>query len=202
MYTRTLFFILFLLFSLHSNAQFSWSTASLSDDRNELAACRVGDKLLFAGGFSYTPFGQRKVVDIYDIKSGEWSVDSLSENREEMRVAVAGNKAFFVGWTGISANTKLIDVYDADKDEWSVMTSPGDSSFGPIVAYEDKVYFKVKDNLDVYDCSNESWTTIPIPDFGPDHYVGGSAGAINGKLFFGGVYADDRRRDDVTIYDK
>ena len=43
--------------------QAQWTTASLSQDRRDLAATSVGTKIFFAGGTSYSTHGNLNIVD-------------------------------------------------------------------------------------------------------------------------------------------
>ena len=103
----------------------AWSTATLSQRRQMPACASVGNKVIFAGGYTYS--GNRSgsdVVDIYDIDSDEWSTATLSQARWNFQAAVLGNLVFFGGGAvdrGYRPTlcTDVVDVYNASTGEWS-----------------------------------------------------------------------------------
>ncbi|MEL6639170.1 MAG: kelch repeat-containing protein [Bacteroidota bacterium] len=191
--------LLLLLLPFFGHAQ--WSTDRLSEARWELAACKVGDQLLFAGGFRLTPFGHSKRVDIYHTATGTWSVDSLSEARDEMAAAASGSLAFFVGSSGIGSIARVMDIYDASTGTWQQETLPKVTGLKSIVISGDQVFVAGGDYIDIYDIPSEQWLdSHPL-----DRPRGLMAAVSMGDkvLFAGGFdgYLADRLNT-VDIYDR
>lgn len=104
---------------IYDNSTGAWSQALLSNRREEIGVAVTGNKILFAGGFSYVNgFTVYKNVDIYDAFNNTWSTTYMSIPRYDMAIAVIGNKVYFAGGNSVS---NLIDVYDAallNKKKW------------------------------------------------------------------------------------
>ncbi|MCP3918834.1 MAG: hypothetical protein GY711_25075 [bacterium] len=62
---------------IYDGATRTWSTASLSGRRHDLAAASAGGKVLFGGGMTGTSVYSNR-VDIYDTQTGVWSMNELS----------------------------------------------------------------------------------------------------------------------------
>ena len=77
-------------------SDFIHETDQLSQARNLLSATTVGNKAIFAGGYS-SVVGSSDVVDIYDADSDTWSTYQLSQSRSNMGATTVGNIAFFAG---------------------------------------------------------------------------------------------------------
>src|SRR3954466_5568130 len=72
-----------------------WTTATLSQAREDLAATSVGNLVIFAGGATGT--GSSAVVDIYDDSTHLWTTAMLSQARGGLTATSVGTKAFFAG---------------------------------------------------------------------------------------------------------
>jgi hypothetical protein len=93
----------------------SWTNASLSAPRYELAATSVGSLAFFAGGYN-TATGASSVVDIYNASSNSWTNTSLSQARYYLVAASAGSLALFAGGaTNSSSFSSVVDVWDNSK---------------------------------------------------------------------------------------
>ena len=68
-----------------------WTTAHLSQPRDELAAVTAGGKVFFAGG-NLVDGTSSDVIDIYDLTTGLWSVAHLSVAREHLSATSVGDK--------------------------------------------------------------------------------------------------------------
>jgi autotransporter-associated beta strand protein len=94
---------------IYDTATGLWSTASLSQARDDLSATTAGGKVFFAGGRTQGVYSN--VVDIYDTATGLWSTASLSQARNGLSATSAGNKVLFGGgWTG-SVYSNVVDIY-------------------------------------------------------------------------------------------
>ena len=100
---------------IYNTSTGSWSTATLSQARNNLAAASVGDLAFFAGGGDSTG-AYTNTVDIYNSATGSWSTAALTQPRIEIATATCGNQVFFAGGqigesngSGIPSN--VVDIY-------------------------------------------------------------------------------------------
>jgi len=100
------------VYDLSSN---TWTTTTLSEPRNNIAAATAGSKILFAGGYgsSYSS----SAVDIYDVSTNSWSTARLSQQRAVSSTATLGNKVLF--FTGGDDDYRRMDIYDASANSWS-----------------------------------------------------------------------------------
>jgi len=142
-----------------------WSKATLSQKREEISVAVVGNKILFAGGFTDSGSGISKNVDIYDVSSNTWTTAFLSVPRYEITVNVVGSKAYFAGsGNGVGS----IDVYDASNGSWSVISMPVTlvSMAGTVINDEifyaggyDPSTYAVSNLIQVYNITSGTWTT-------------------------------------------
>jgi hypothetical protein len=92
-----------------------WSSATLSQPRQRLAATSVGSKALFAGGGD--PLHPCvDAVDVYDSSTGEWSTAAnLSIPRCDLAATTLGGRAIFAGGQHLGfAADDAVDLYDDD----------------------------------------------------------------------------------------
>ena len=80
---------------IYDNSNNSWSTASLSQPRNDITATTAGNKIYFAGGGS--GMNVLKIIDIYDAATNLWSASSLQQPRTDMASIAADGKIFWAG---------------------------------------------------------------------------------------------------------
>lgn len=105
----------------------TWSVATLSEARANLAAASVGGVVLFAGG-NGQGFGQpaSSVVDIYDVATGTWSQSALSQPRWSDASTTVGGYALFAGGfpdiygdVPCGSASPTVDAYHAATGTWS-----------------------------------------------------------------------------------
>jgi len=185
------------------NAQLKY-VSSLSLAREGVAVAAVGNKILFAGGFSgnYTSGWQYySRVDIFDVETNRWTTAELSEPRSGMATAVSGNKIFFAGGN----QSSRVDIYDAAANTWSIE----ELSIGrfDIAAGSagDKVVFAggigqgffsphwPHSPVDIYNTTTKSWSTGFLPDRPTGDIIGVagiSATTVGNKIYFAGNASD------------
>lgn len=161
---------------IYNYATNTFSSATLSTTRSEIATASIGSKIIFAGGVkNYNSFGEpivSNVADIYDAATGTWSTATLSVARTGIAVAVVGNKAFFAGgysWLPTPVYYNTVDVYDASTNTWSTATlSEARANATPVVA-GNLAFFagglggsQYSDRVDIYDGSTGTWSTASI----------------------------------------
>jgi len=99
----------------------TWSRRDLSSERNPTTVI-VGNKLLFAGGFSaaggMNGAGSAE-VDIFD--GTNWTTGTLSIGRSVGCKAVVGEFAYFIGGSSALGSTR-VDVYNSSNNSWSNFT--------------------------------------------------------------------------------
>ena len=165
-------------------AMAQWSTATLSVPRTSPAGASVGEKALFAGGFSAGVASD--VVDIYDTSSGSWTTATLSSARGGISATTVGHKVYFAGGYVNPDRTgavDTIDVYDDSTGAWSTLALPSLSQnlWGyPIVALTagHMALFSRDSDIDILDTQTGIWTTETMP-FGNFHFpmTGATLGA-------------------------
>jgi hypothetical protein len=147
----------------------TWTTAQLSEARDNMATAALGNKIFFAGGDNnYNYFNN---VDIYDASTGTWSVAHLSEARTSITSAVLGNKVFFAGGTkDWMYGSRVVDIYDISTNTWSTALLTDAKMSISSVTDGNKVYFagggdweREYNSIDIYDNATNSWSTSTMP---------------------------------------
>jgi type I site-specific restriction endonuclease len=72
----------------------TWSTATLSEARYELAAAAAGDFVVFGGGTVDEYKSSSAVVDLYFVSNKTWYTARLSAPRYGLAATSVGNKVF------------------------------------------------------------------------------------------------------------
>lgn len=105
-----------------------WSTAQLSQARHTIAATRVGDIAILAGGqtgLSYAATRVSSAVDLYNVTTNTWSTTVLSQARSRINVVNTPGKAFFIGGVlDFYYLSDIIDIYDGATRQWSATRLP------------------------------------------------------------------------------
>jgi N-acetylneuraminic acid mutarotase len=172
----------------------------LSQAREGMAVASVGNKILFAGGYtgsSATGWQYFSRVDIFDVSLNQWTSAELSQARLGMTTAVLGNKVFFAGGVvGAGIYTSRVDIYDAATNTWSTseLSSGGVEITGAAAA--DKVlfaggirgFFNYSKTVDIYNNTTNTWSTTTLNR--PGDAVGMAATAIGNKIYFAGNASD------------
>ncbi len=195
----------------------AWTTAQLSQARQEMGVAVLGNKIFFAGGIIPRvgpPYGcyitncgdtRRSEIDIYDASSNTWSTAQLSSVRIPTG-ASAGNNVVFAG--DDEYFTAGIDIYDAGSNSWSTSSlSAGRQISQPAVA-GNKIFFgggssgmncvndgNLYKQIDIYDATSDTWSVdfLSMPR--------GLNGAIsaNNKIYWGGGFVIDAASPDGNI---
>jgi N-acetylneuraminic acid mutarotase len=157
----------------------------------------AGNKVVFAGGFSYnnsTNFSVTSAVDIYDITSQSWSTAQLSQARGAIAAVSLGNKIFFAGGSYLSSTVDLaydnIDIYDASTNTWTVahLSTPRAEIATAVVG--SKIFFaggtpnwwQGSSRVDIYDNATNQWSIAELSE--EKMYVG--AVTVGQKVYFAG----------------
>jgi len=148
----------------------TWTTAQLSEARDNIATATLGNKIFFAGGDNnYTYFDN---VDIYDVSTNIWTVAHLSEARTDIAAAAVGNKVVFAGGTNNwMFGTRRVDIYDISTNTWAT-AELADAKFDiNAVVDGNRIYFvggadwdNVFRSIDIYDISNDNWSRSQLEE--------------------------------------
>ena len=188
----------------------SWSTASLSVGRFNMATIAVGTKLFFGGGEQGN--GQPVVsnIDIYDAATNSWSVAHLSIPGTDIAAAVIGNKVFFAG--GFNQNNPAratrVDIYDLSTNTLSTasLSAPKIRGHSAVTAGNKLYIAGGKDGngnpvktIDVYDQVTNSWSTSNL--LMERAYFG--TVVVNNKIYWAGGFTDNtyNSRCDMEVMD-
>lgn len=143
----------------------TWTKATLSIKRENMAVAVVGSKIIFAGGSGTT--GNVKNVDIYDVASDVWTTSMLPTARYAMKSAVIGSNAYFGGGYFDPVENE-IDIYNTVADSWSTIYMPVALSAFSMSVINDKLYCAggyisatttYSNLVQVYDPATSTWTT-------------------------------------------
>jgi len=195
---------------------------SLSHARTGIAAASAGNKIVFAGGYSFISgiSTNHSRVDIYDMGTQTWSIAELSVPRFDIAAVVAGNKIFFAGGR---AETSLdtfeyystVDIYDAATNTWSVTSLTEARSVIAAATVGNKVFFAGgsinhtinsyeglgTSKVDIYDLNTQTWSIATLSEPRGDI----AAVTLQNKIYFAGGGNNDPNGLGVTnridIYD-
>ena len=192
---------------VHDASAGSWSTASLSIPRVDLAAASVGTKAFFAGGVasSHVPTA---VVDVFDSATGSWSTATLSEARSQIGATTIGSKVLFAGGTVMSnpfTASATVDVYDDVTGEWSVMSLPAPRSLHAAAATPYRAVFAcgadsvnpgaLSNTADVWDAATGTWSVVTLAG-GPRTFPAAASGCF--ELLVGGGWGPAAHDSDAV----
>ncbi len=188
----------------------------LSESRAAMSVASAGNKILFAGGTTYTgpsAYGSSR-VDIFDVVTQAWSVTELSKSRSAMAAVTAGNKIFFAGGRyGDGAFDKLfstVDIYDVSANTWTVASLSEPRSYIAGAAVGNKIFFaggekdsdyNTSNSVDIYDIPSNNWSTSILSE----NRAFISAVTADNKIYFAGGHVEDRTYSlpsgKIDIYD-
>lgn len=186
-------------------SDFTHTTTVLSENRTNISATALGNKVFFAGGWT----GQvSDVVDVYNIETEEWSVDYLSKARSHIAATTVGNKAIFAG--GMLRDLRAlntVDIYDSGTGLWTTSTLSQPRRSLAAAALKEKAFFagghdgrRVSSIVDIYDANTGSWSTARLSQA---RYTL-VATTLGNKVIFAGGFLDGfhpNPSDVVDIFD-
>ena len=180
---------------IYDTATGAWTTATLSEGRDNLAATRIGSKVFLA-------YGPGAVVEIYDDSTGAWSTAPLSLERVGLVATSVGSKAFFAGGQigKYRADSGRVDIYDASTDTWSTAklsrTGGAHLAAGTIGT---KAFFADGPSgiVEIYDDSTGTWDTAILSQ----QRHGLAMTIVGTKAFFAGGHDLSHYSDVVDVYD-
>ncbi len=179
---------------VYNDSTGTWSTATLSAARQDIAVAVVGSKIIFAGGINMGSGLISKKADIYDAATGTWSVMDISQPKYGMTAAVVGTKAYFFGGVinGSGGLSKRVEIYDAVSGTWSVKYLSGQHHAGVIGQTGNRLMFAGgidtwgnvgTSRIDVLNLQNGQWS---VEQLSQPRLSLGAASYQNTVLFVGG----------------
>ena len=192
----------------------------LSSARANMIIATAGTKILFIGGWhaGQNWWNEPVPVDIYDISSNLWSVHFLVPNNSQMShfrfgaaSASVGSKIFIAGGgDGYGDNqTAQVDIYDASSDTWSMSQLSGERQgisaatlgnkilFAGGFGYPDGSNWGEFNTVDIYDNSNNSWSTASLSQARTDI----TATTSGNSIYFAGGRNGINVSNVIDIYD-
>jgi autotransporter-associated beta strand protein len=194
---------------IYNTSTGTWSTATLSQARTDLAATSAGNQVFFGGGNENNgetgPYSN--VVDIYNTSTGTWSTATLSVGRSGLAAASAGNDVVF-GGGGDSPNTgyvNTVDIYNTSTGIWSAATLSQVRNSLAATSVGNQVFFGGGGNtnpgiasnvVDIYNTSTGIWSTATLSQV---RWALAATSAGN-QVFFGGGLTSGSFSNVVDIY--
>jgi hypothetical protein len=152
----------------------SWSSATLSEARENLSVATAGNKIYFAGGEQVCPFISKQ-VDIYDNVTGSWSAITLNEPKTSLASIAFGGKIYWAGGvtiapcSGPGMLSNQVEIYDvnANNSSFDCLFQPNAWNYISAVEKNGKLVFFTQDfgsnKFDIYDVSSNSWSIGVLP---------------------------------------
>lgn len=192
---KTLFTLTLIVLSIPLPAQ--WTIDMLSQARDKIGVVQAGDQLFFAGGFSLTPFGGSKVIDIYDLNTQTWTQDTLSVPRNSMVATTVGDHIYFAGGSGAPSEDKILDIYNTSTEEWTVLNVPNAVGTKAMASLDQEVFIGAGKHIDIYNTEDGTWAS---------HLLAVPRGlmcavSVGSKVLFAGGSFDSKNSAVVDIYD-
>jgi autotransporter-associated beta strand protein len=193
---------------IYNTSTGTWSTATLSTARDNLAATSAGNQVFFAGGDPNNALDPSSVVDIYNTSTGTWSTAALSQARTFIAATSAGNQVFFAGggWATSSAATysNVVDIYNTSTGTWSTAALSQARGLLSAASVGNEVLFAGGFNnslnpsnvVDIYNTSTGSWSTATLSQA---RYLL-TAAAVGNQVFFAGGWTSSGLSNVVDIY--
>jgi N-acetylneuraminic acid mutarotase len=193
---------------------------SLSVGRTGVLAASAGNKILFIGGMhaGQNWWNEPVPADIYDMTSNSWSNHLLEPDdpqathfRSGAAIAALEDKIFFAGGgDGFGDNqTSQVDIYNASSGTWSRKQLSSERQYLTAATVGDKVFFAGGfgypnggnwgefNTVDIYDNSNDSWSTATLSEARMDI----TATTAGNKIYFAGGRTDFNASKTIDIYD-
>jgi hypothetical protein len=194
--------VIVLLHTPTSSSYAQWTTDSLAQGRERLAATALGDLVFFAGGHN---LGYSNIVEIYNNTAKTWSTAALSVGRTNLVAAAAGERVLFAGGNLSSGNSAVVDIYNITTDAWSTSSLSVARKSLAATSLGTQTFFAGGDDnsgnfyatVDIYDHSTGNWTTAALST-GRVALAGASVGT---KVIFAGGFGSTSYSDVVDIYD-
>ncbi len=200
--------------SILDSSDNSWSSASLSESRDFVAAIALENTaFFFAGAGSGNP---DNIVDVYDGETDSWSVAHLSKPRSSIAAAAVNGHVVFAGGrqrsidpkSGVRSNVKsrTVDLFDAATGGWSTARLSQARSAITVATVGTKAIFaggelgsgNLSKVVDIYDAATGRWSNASLSE----RRAHMTTAVVGTKVFFaGGEQIGGSRNNRVDIYD-
>jgi N-acetylneuraminic acid mutarotase len=171
------------------------SAADLPEANSEMAVAALDGKIYVVGGYPSSRETQ-DTVQVYDPASDTWALaQSLPEPIHHPVLVGVDGKLYSLGG---QPNTSRSLAYDPVADAWSDLAPmPSARGAGAGAVIDDQIYVvggrsPAQNEFEVYDISDDAWTSLPnLPqDYNQRNHL--AAAAIDGKIYVaGGRYDGD-----------
>jgi predicted Ser/Thr protein kinase len=187
-------------------ANFTVTTATLSEARWDIAAAALGD-LVFCGGGPNGPGQPCDHVEICNVTRGSWATATLSSSRSELAAASAGNVVLFGGGRTLTEDSNTVDVYNVASNTWQVVTLSqaryglAATSVGNIILFGggyNAMFSFMSNVVDIYNVTSNMWTNASLSQ--ARYYLSATSVANRYALFAGGIN-NTGSSNVVDIYD-
>ena len=184
----------FNIVDIYNNSNDSWSIATLSQARMDIAATSAGNKVYFAGGRN--GINVSKTIDIYDAATNSWSVSSLQQPRTDMANIADNSKIFWAGgrnnfngagWT----SNNSVEILDLNTGVTSSVCIHPRFDFSAVKKNEQIVFFTGYDGsgveFEIYDTVTGIWSTGKLNQ----NIRGAAIISVNNTIYVaGGTYSN------------
>jgi len=184
----------FNIVDIYNNSNDSWSIATLSQARMDIAATSAGNKVYFAGGRN--GMNVSKTIDIYDAATNSWSVSSLQQPRTDMANIADNSKIFWAGgannfngaeWT----SNNSVEILDLNTGVTSSVCIHPRFGFSAVKKNEQIVFFTGYDGsgveFEIYDTVTGIWSTGKLNQ----KIQGAAIISVNNTIYVtGGIYSN------------
>jgi autotransporter-associated beta strand protein len=177
---------------IYDTTNSTWSTASLSQARYNLAAASAGNQILFAGGEGVGGWPDASAkVDIFNVDSNTWSTGALSQARYRLAGASVGSKVLFGGgWAGPALPSSKVDIYDSASQSWSTAKLSQAREDLAAASVGDRVLFAgghlgsgvLSNVVDIFNSTTNTWSTSTLSQARNQL----AATTVGNKVFFAG----------------
>jgi hypothetical protein len=167
--------------------------STLTIGRQNFTSGKVGNYLIFAGGFNAGVINQ---IDLYNYVTDTWTTSTLSVASEYMISTTIEPQMYIVSNSG-----NKVDIFNADTETWSVSTLTITATNRMIAATSTHILVAGGTNgtqqnrVDIYDTVNNIWSTSTLS--APRKNA--SAGGFNNLVMFAGGQ-DGSTVNDIDIY--
>jgi hypothetical protein len=167
----------------------SWTTATLSIPRHDLATTSSQNLVFFGGGEDGPTVYDR--VDIYNTLNGSWSTATLSQPRVGLAATSVGNLVLFGGGYNSTGPSNVVDVFNMTNNKWTTATLSQARGFFAATSVNNRYALfaggytgskQYSNVVDIFDSLSGMWNTTTLSQARCDL----AATSLGNLAFFGG----------------
>jgi len=200
---KSVIIVVFSVLVFNINAFAQWTSANLSQARQNIAATSWGDQIYFGGGITKSAYSD--IVDIYNKTNNLWTSSTLSQARDKLVAVSSNNRVYFAGGFN-GASSSIVDIYDVSSGTWST-DNLSEARFGlAAIVAGTRIFFAggainyngaFSNRIDMYDTSTDEWSTATLSHARTNLAVA----SIGTKVFFAGGFGSTGYSNIVDVYD-